>query len=116
MTPREWFRRLCFGLDTVLSLDRLGFFIPYRHARLVTPPQRYPAIAALFEAALPEMAAAIDAIEAVAEDLKRIAHDAKAPEPRWDQDWFCGLDAAKRVEWPLPISTTRAGRCRRICA
>ena len=25
MTPRAWFRRLCFGLDTVLSLDRLGF-------------------------------------------------------------------------------------------
>jgi predicted O-methyltransferase YrrM len=94
MTPREWFRRLCFGLDTVLSLDRLGFFIPYRHARSVTPPQHYPAIAAMFEAALPEMAAAIDAIEAVAEDLKKIAHDAKAPEPRWDQDWFCGLDAA----------------------
>src|SRR5687767_13259026 len=94
MTPREWFRRLCFGLDTVLSLERLGFFIPYRHARLVTPPQHYPAIAAMFEEALPEMAAAIDAIEAVAEDLKKIARDAKAPAPRWDQDWFCGLDAA----------------------
>jgi predicted O-methyltransferase YrrM len=94
MTPREWFRRLCFGLDTVLSLDRLGFFIPYRHARSVTPPKFYPAIAALFEDAAPERAAAIDAIEAVAEDLKKIARDAKAPQPRWDQDWFCGLDAA----------------------
>ena len=94
MTPREWFRRLCFGLDTVLSLDRLRFFIPYRHARSVTPPKSYPAIAALFEEALPEMAAAIDAIEVVAEDLKKIARDGKAPEPRWDQDWFCGLDAA----------------------
>jgi predicted O-methyltransferase YrrM len=85
---------LCFGLDTVLSLDRLGFFIPYRHARTVTPPKGYPAIADLFEAALPEMAAAIDAVEAVAEDLKKIARDGKAPEPRWGQDWFCGLDAA----------------------
>lgn len=94
MTPRAWFRRLRFGLDTVLSLDRLGFFIPYRHARTVTPPARYGAVAELFEAALPEMAAAIDAVEAVAEDLKKIAQDGKAPEPRWGQDWFCGLDAA----------------------
>lgn len=94
MTPREWFRRLCFGLDTVLSLDRKGFFIPYRHARGVRPPGRYPAIEALFEAALPEMASALDAIEAVADGLKAIARDAKAPEPRWNQDWFCGLDAA----------------------
>ncbi|WP_119302549.1 class I SAM-dependent methyltransferase [Dongia deserti] len=94
MTPREWFRRLRFGLDTVLSLDRLGFFIPYRYARSVTPPKRYPAIEAMFEEALPEMASALDALEAVAEDLTRIARDAKAPEPRWDQDWFCGLDAA----------------------
>ena len=44
MTPREWFRRLCFGLDTVLSLDRKGFFIPYRHARDVAAPARYPAL------------------------------------------------------------------------
>ncbi|MEZ5830808.1 MAG: class I SAM-dependent methyltransferase [Dongiaceae bacterium] len=94
MTPREWFRRLCFGLDTLLSLDRLGFFIPYRHARSVTPPARYEAIAALFEAALPEMQSSLDALEALAEDLQRIQHDAPAPEPRWGQDWFCGLDAA----------------------
>jgi predicted O-methyltransferase YrrM len=85
---------LCFGLDTVLGLDRRGFFIPYRHARSVTSPQGYPAIGGLFEAALPEMAAALDSVEAVADDLKRIARDGKAPQPRWDQDWFCGLDAA----------------------
>ncbi|HEY3146501.1 MAG TPA: class I SAM-dependent methyltransferase [Dongiaceae bacterium] len=94
MTPREWFRRLCFGLDTVLSLDRKGFFIPYRHARQVEPPKRYPAIEALFEEAVPEMASALDAIEAVAEELQAIAQDASPPDPRWGQDWFCGLDAA----------------------
>ena len=54
MTPREWFRRLCFGLDTVLSLDRKGFFIPYRHARSVAPPAHYPVVEQLFEEALPE--------------------------------------------------------------
>jgi len=121
MTPREWFRRLCFGLDTVLSLDRKGFFIPYRHARSVSPPARYPAIEELFEEALPEMAAAIDAVERVAEDLKTIAHDAKAPDPRWDQDWFCGLDAAMlyaqiRARRPARILEIGSGHSTRFAA
>ncbi len=121
MTLREWFRRLCFGLDTVLSLDRKGFFIPYRHARLVDPPGRYPAIDALFDAALPEMAAALDAMEAVAENLKRIARNAPAPEPRWDQDWFCGLDAAMlyaqiRARRPARIIEIGCGHSTRFAA
>jgi predicted O-methyltransferase YrrM len=121
MTPREWFRRLCFGLDTVLSLDRKGFFIPYRHARSVSAPLRYPAIEALFEDALPEMASAIDALESVAEDLKAIAHDAKAPNPRWDQDWFCGLDAAMlyaqiRAHRPARIVEIGSGHSTRFAA
>jgi predicted O-methyltransferase YrrM len=121
MTPREWFRRLCFGLDTVLSLDRKGFFIPYRHARSVAAPLRYPAVEALFEDALPEMASAIDAIERVAEDLKAIAHDAKAPNPRWGQDWFCGLDAAMlyaqiRARRPARIVEIGSGHSTRFAA
>ncbi|HET6157547.1 MAG TPA: class I SAM-dependent methyltransferase [Dongiaceae bacterium] len=121
MTPREWFRRLTFGLDTVLSLDRKGFFIPYRHARQVEPPLRYPAIEALFEEALPEMASAIDAIEAVAEDLKAIGRDAKAPAPRWDQDWFCGLDAAMlyaqiRLHRPARLVEIGCGHSTRFAA
>ena len=121
MTPREWFRRLCFGLDTVLSLDRKGFFIPYRHARSVNPPARYPAIESLFEDALPEMASAIDAIERVAEDLKAIARDAKAPDPRWEQDWFCGLDAAMlyaqvRARRPARILEIGSGHSTRFAA
>lgn len=121
MTPREWFRRLCFGLDTVLSLDRKGFFIPYRHARSVSPQRRYPAIEAMLEDALPEMASAIDAIEAVAEDLNRIARDAKTPEPRWDQDWFCGLDAAAlyaqiRLHRPARVVEIGSGHSTRFAA
>ncbi|HEV8391435.1 MAG TPA: class I SAM-dependent methyltransferase [Dongiaceae bacterium] len=121
MTPREWFRRLRFGLDTVLSLDRLGFFIPYRHARQVEPPARYPAVETLFEAALPEMASAIDAIEAVADELKAIAHDAPAPGPRWGQDWFCGLDAAMlyaqiRLHRPARVVEIGSGHSTRFAA
>ncbi len=80
MTPREWFRRLCFGLDTVLSLDRLGFFIPYRHARSVAPPHAIRRSQPCSRTALPAMAAAIDALDAVAEDLKKIARDAHGAE------------------------------------
>lgn len=40
------------------------------------------------------MAAAIDTLEGLGEDLRRIEGDAPAPQPRWNQDWFCGLDAA----------------------
>jgi predicted O-methyltransferase YrrM len=121
MTPREWFRRLCFGLDTVLSLDRKGFFIPYRHARSVRAPLRYPATEALFEEALPEMASAIDAIESMAEDLKAIGRDAPAPNPRWDQDWFCGLDAAMlyaqiRLHRPAHVVEIGSGHSTRFAA
>jgi predicted O-methyltransferase YrrM len=121
MTPREWWRRLTFGLDTVLSLDRKGFFIPYRHARSVAPPARYPAIAALFDQALPEMASAIDALDAVADDLKAIAHDAAAPNPRWGQDWFCGLDAAMlyaqiRLHRPARVVEIGSGHSTRFAA
>ena len=121
MTPREWFRRLCFGLDTVLALDRKGFFIPYRHARQVAPPARYAAIERLFEDALPEMASALDAAEAVAKELDAIAHDAPAPSPRWDQDWFCGLDAAMlyaqiRLHRPARVIEIGSGHSTRFAA
>ena len=121
MTPREWWRRLCFGLDTVLSLDRLGFFIPYRHARSVVPPQTYPVVSPLFEAALPDMASALDLVEALAEDLQRIRHDASAPDPRWGQDWFCGLDAAMlyaqiRARRPARIVEIGSGHSTRFAA
>lgn len=121
MTPREWFRRLTFGLDTVLSLDRLGFFIPYRHARSCTPPATYPAIARLFLDALPAMASALDAVAAVADDLQRIGPDAVAPDPRWGQDWFCGLDAAMlyaqiRARRPAHIVEIGSGHSTRFAA
>lgn len=121
MTPREWFRRLCFGLDTVLSLDRKGFFIPYRHARDVAAPARYPAIEALFDAAALDMASALDAAEAVAGDLMKIARDAAGPEPRWGQDWFCGLDAAMlygqiRARRPARVVEIGSGHSTRFAA
>jgi len=46
---RQWWKRLQFGLPTVLGLAPKGFFIPYRHARSVTDPiPLYALIEALF--------------------------------------------------------------------
>lgn len=94
MTFRTWWRRLCFGLDTVTGLGRKGFFIPYARAGAVTPPGRYEAVVRAYAAAEPAMEAALDFLDSLAEDLARIETDAPAPAPRWNQDWFCGLDAA----------------------
>lgn len=94
MTLRTWWRRLCFGLDTVTGLDRKGFFIPYARAKSVVAPGRYEAAVKAYAAAEPVMEAALDALEGLGEDLRRIAPGAPAPQPRWNQDWFCGLDAA----------------------
>ena len=94
MTLRTWWRRLCFGLDTVTGLDRKGFFIPYARARSVAAPSRYEAAVRAYAAADADMEAALAALEALGDDLLKIGVDAPAPQPRWNQDWFCGLDAA----------------------
>lgn len=94
MTLRSWWRRLHFGLDTVTGLGTKGFFIPYSRAKSVVAPGRYEAAVRAFSAAEPAMEAALDALESLGADLLKIAADAAAPQPRWNQDWFCGLDAA----------------------
>lgn len=90
MTGRPW-RRLRFGLATLLGPRPLGFFIPYRHAADATPAG-YPALEPLFRAAEPGFHEILRAIESVATDLDRILAG-KGP-ARFDQDWFPRLDAA----------------------
>jgi hypothetical protein len=88
---RRRFRRLGFGLATVLGLARRGFFIPYRHAGAVRSAG-YPALEPLFRAAEPAFRAVLAAIEGYGPDLERIV---AGEEPaRFDQDWFPRLDAA----------------------
>jgi hypothetical protein len=94
MTLRTWWRSLCFGLDTVTGLDRKGFFIPYARAKSVAKPGRYDAASRAFAEAESTMEQVLDALERVGSDLLKIETEAKAPAPRWNQDWFCGLDAA----------------------
>ena len=92
MTPvRSRWRRLRFGLATVLGAKRLGFFIPYRYAGSVEPGD-YPALRPLFAAAEPGFAAVLSVIEDRAADLRRILETRGGA--RFDQDWFPRLDAA----------------------
>jgi xanthine/CO dehydrogenase XdhC/CoxF family maturation factor len=88
---------MTMGIATLTGFRRRGFFIPYRYAERQPPlPAHgaYPAMARLLAAAEPAMAEVIAAIAACAEDLRAIPVEGGPPEPRWNQDWFPGLDAA----------------------
>jgi predicted O-methyltransferase YrrM len=84
-------RRLRFGLSTLLGLRPLGFFIPYRYARSVEPGD-YPALRPMFEAARLRFEAVLEAAEDMTADLSRIL-EGEGP-ARFDQSWFPRLDAA----------------------
>jgi predicted O-methyltransferase YrrM len=90
-------RRIIMGLATLAGFRPRGFFIPYRYAdRQPGLPARgaYPAMARLLVAAEPVMVEVIAAIAEFAENLQAIPLEGGPPEPRWNQDWFPGLDAA----------------------
>jgi hypothetical protein len=110
-------RRLGMGLATLLGRRR-GFFIPHRYAATVTPCA-YPALEALFADSAPTFDALLDEIETHAEQLERLR--GPAPEPRFDQTWFPGLDAAVayaliRRERPRRIVEVGSGHSTRFLA
>jgi hypothetical protein len=81
----------------VLGLRARGIFIPYRYAdRLPAPGRRgaYPLQGRLLAAAEPAFDGWLAALGGLAADLHAIPRDGGPPEPRWGQQWFCGLDAA----------------------
>ncbi|WP_262028407.1 class I SAM-dependent methyltransferase [Microvirga sp. Mcv34] len=116
MSP--FWRRLRFGLSTLLGIRRLGFFIPYRYAESVEA-QDYPALLPLFETARPRFAGVVDAIESQADDLRSILRG-RGP-ARFDQSWFPRLDAAAayaivRREKPRRIVEIGSGHSTRFMA
>ncbi len=89
-------RRALLGLQTVLGLRRRGFFIPYRYAATLPGPGErppYAPVARVLDAAHDRFADVLDMIDRYAADLGRIGGE-PPPAPRFDQDWFPGLDAA----------------------
>ncbi|MGB0684220.1 MAG: class I SAM-dependent methyltransferase [Magnetovibrionaceae bacterium] len=91
-SPRSRRRWRRFGLSTLLGWKRLGLFIPYAHADGLMPGD-YPALRPWFETAEPQFQALLRRMEADSPALQAIGPDLP-PEPRWNQDWFPGLDAA----------------------
>ncbi len=85
------------GMATLLQPHRpQGFFTPYRFASLVKNRQRslhYPLCEQLFAAHMPDYRAILADVGKVKNALTAIGDD-PPPAPRWDQDWFSGLDAA----------------------
>lgn len=113
-----FWRRLRFGLSTLLGLKRLGFFIPYRYAESVEA-EDYPALRPLFEAAIPRFDTVLGAVESHAPDFERIL---KGEGPaRFDQSWFPRLDAVAayafvRQEKPARIVEIGSGHSTRFMA
>ncbi|WP_420391378.1 class I SAM-dependent methyltransferase [Acuticoccus sp.] len=114
-------RTLSFGLQTVLGLRRRGYFIPLRNASAAIPWSRQPyeGLEATFEAARPAIAAHLAAIEALTDDLRALV--GPPPEPRFDQTWFPGLDAAAlyalvRTAAPRRIVEVGSGHSTRFMA
>jgi len=88
-------RRLRLGLPTVLGLERLGWFIPYRYAGSVEAPAGYTALRPLFDAALPAFRDWLATLARYEADFAAIAANEGTPgAARWGQAWFPRLDAA----------------------
>lgn len=103
-----WRARAMLGA-TLLGWREAGFLIPSRHAACAAPIH-YPAIGERLAAALPATVAILEAAAALVPEL--LAMRGPAPEPRLDQDWFCGLDAALAtalVRWRRPRRIVEIG-------
>lgn len=81
------------ALATAREEREAGIFIPYRHAdALPDPAPDYPELRPVMQAAEPEMARVLEAIDSLAGDLAGLGGE--PPAPRWTQNWFPRLDAA----------------------
>lgn len=74
-------------------MTQRGFFVPHRYAASVHPPAGYPELDLLFRNAEPAFHAVLAEIDRHAEIVDRF-DGAAPPLPRWQQDWFPGLDGA----------------------
>jgi predicted O-methyltransferase YrrM len=119
MFNRTDWRRLKFGLQTVLGLSKRGFFIPYRYASSVPDSQPvYVALEQVFEAKRDDFAAFCRSLDEYNEDFARFG---EAPEPKWQQGWFPRLDGAAaygivRQRAPKTIIEVGSGHSTRFMA
>lgn len=91
LSRRAW-RRLAFGLATLMGSRPRGYFIPYRYADTTPRGRGYGAVEAVLAAAADDMRALLREIERHGDTLAAFA--GPPPLPRWTQDWFPRLDGA----------------------
>jgi predicted O-methyltransferase YrrM len=91
MLGRSW-RRWSFGLATLFGAGR-GYFIPYRYAADSPALRAYPALEPVFAAARPIFETVLARASAHVALFASFRGNA-APQPRFEQDWFPGLDGA----------------------
>lgn len=101
MTDRQTGRKPSFAerrrqmARRTLDGDPQGWFIPYRYAsETLSRRSDYPVVRDLFQRSEPEFTRHLQRISAYRSDLLNIGFDDEPPAPRWDQNWFPGLDAA----------------------
>lgn len=87
-------KTIIYGLRTILGLGRRGYFIPYRYAADVdAETEDYPSVRNQFcKLCDTRFTGVLGLIGQYRAELERLGGD--PPSPRWNQDWFPGLDAA----------------------
>jgi len=100
-------KKRLIAIATTLGIANGGVFVPHRYAASLRPPASYPTLEPILAAAEPAMAEVLAAIDRFADIVERFT-GAEPPMPRWEQDWFPGLDGA------AAYAIVRAGRPRRI--
>ena len=89
-------RRFIYGLLTITGMRKLGYFMPYRYASdLDLSPESYPWLHKWFSCLSKDIfLETLKSFRPYLDDLRQIQFkNSKPGEPRWDQDWFPGLDA-----------------------
>lgn len=120
MTASRRWRLKRFQLAQALGLAERGWFIPYRY-RAISPAPTEPYPEDVFAAAEADMAAALAMAAAYKPEWPRFAGRPTPPTPRFDQDWFPGLDAALlygfvRARKPRHIVEVGSGHSTRFAA
>jgi hypothetical protein len=82
------------GERTLSGDAREGWFIPYRHAESSDESRINGTMADLFQERRSRFVESLKTVSDCRNGLLAIGIMDDAPQPRWDQDWFAGLDAA----------------------
>ena len=90
---RKRFRLKRFELEHALGITRRGWFIPYRYISTSPPPNtHYPSD--IFQSSIAEITATLKIAAEFNDTWSNFDGNRKPPAPRFNQDWFTGLDAA----------------------